>query len=83
MSTQRNPQSPVGADVISLGRESGWLRRAGQKREPEEAHFRVTAFANQVEFIPGVTRDKADIARRAEELYGPAYNPREDCHGEA
>ena len=68
---------PVGAHIISLGRTNGWVRRPSEARRELNHGLRgVSAFADQVEFTPGVTRTKAEIAERTEELYGPAYDPR-------
>lgn len=67
--------TPVGADVLRLGRVNGWLRRAGETRlhslEVRE-HHGVQAFADRVTFVPGITRTREEVLALAEELYGPA-----------
>lgn len=72
-------QKPVDPKVLHLGRENGWLRGPSELRRTEEEpkHFGgVQAYANEVKYIPGVTRTPDEVKRKAEELYGPARNPR-------
>lgn len=61
-------------NLLALGQENGWFRRPSQTRQREQDRSlqNMRYYANEVKFVPGIVRTRDEIAKRAEELYGPA-----------